>query len=290
LKRGTYGQISEYMITVTDLFIYPIKSCQRIRLEEAQVNSKGFAWDRELMLTDKKGKFITQRQNPNLATIKVEIIGDTFILTKTDNPPETFSFKPTLTGTQVPVEIWGDRTIGIDQGDEVASWFQKALQLDYCRLVRQSPQHRRPVDIQYAQTPNDIVSFADGYPFLLTTTASLRDLNKRLMAAYQDESQTVPMGRFRPNIVINTEEPFVEEYWQSIQIGEVRFALVKPCSRCVITTTDQTTGERNPLAEPLKTLSTFRLVKQKIFFGENMIPLNTGVIRVGDRILAYQSE
>lgn len=273
------------MITVTDLFIYPIKSCQGIRLDSAQVTPKGFVWDRELMLIDKKGKFITQRQYPQLATIKVEIVADTFTLTPTDNPSETFSFQPSLTGKNIPVEIWGDHTFAIDQGDEVAAWFQQVLGLEDCRLVRQSPEHFRTIDPKYALQQENTVSFADGYPFLLTTSASLAELNQRLNAIYPDKTQTVPMNRFRPNIVINTAEAFIESQWKSIQIGEVKFGLVKPCSRCIITTTDQFTGNRNPITEPLKTLSTFRQVNNKIFFGENMIPYNTGVITVGNQVV-----
>ncbi|MBR8829273.1 MAG: MOSC N-terminal beta barrel domain-containing protein [Gomphosphaeria aponina SAG 52.96 = DSM 107014] len=271
---------------VTDLFIYPIKSCRGIEVEEAEVTPKGFKSDRQFMLTDNQGKFLTQRKHPNLAKIQVKISDEMISLT-TDNR-ETFSFKPLLTGREIEVEIWRDHTRGIDQGEEVAEWFKAALELkpeEKCHLVKQSPKYIRPIDPKYAETENQPVSFADGYPFLLTTEASLQELNRRLSENYPEQNQTVPMNRFRPNIVINTKEPFIEGEWKLIQIGEVKFTLVKPCSRCIVTTTNQLTGARNEQGEPLKTLSKFRQIgNQGIMFGENMIPQNTGIVRIGDQI------
>jgi len=278
------------MIKVTDLFIYPIKSCQGIQVEEAEVTPKGFTWDREFMLIDKNGKFLTQRQYPNLATIKVKVSDEMIFLTNKNL--ENFSFQPTLTGKEIVVEIWRDNTKAIDQGDEVAEWFQTALELkseQKCRLVRQSSKDVRPIDPQYSLTENQPVSFADGYPFLLTAEASLRELNERIKENSVEENETIPMNRFRPNIVVSTSEPFMEGKWKLIQIGTVKFALVKPCSRCIVTTTNQITGLRNKGGEPLKTLSTFRQFgKQGIMFGENMISLNAGVVRMGDEIQIIQ--
>lgn len=269
-------------VAVIHLYIYPIKSCQGIRLESAEVTSKGFVWDREFMLVDSKGKFMTQRDYPQLATIQVQIVEDTFLLSGSTS----LTFKPTLKGREIPVKIWSDRAVAIDQGDEVARWFQTALGLkNECRLVRQSPTQIRTIDRQYATQENEPVSFADGYPFLLTNTASLDELNRRINETYRDRSQEVTMNRFRPNIVIESDKAFLEENWQLIQLGSVKFASVKPCSRCIITTTNQLTGARNPLGEPLKTLSTFRRFGSAgVMFGENLIPQTTGRIAVGDRI------
>ena len=274
---------------VSEVFIYPIKSCQGIRLEQAEVTPKGFAWDREFMLVNPKGKFLTQRQHPNLARIQVQRLrGDFISLSVKDANLKPLIFKPTLTGLEIEVEIWRDRTIAIDQGDEVAEWFQSALQLNReqkYRLVRQSPKYMRPIDQKYALREGESVSFADGYPFLLTATASLAELNRRIRQFHKDNAQEVPMNRFRPNIVVNTSDPFIEGNWKLIQIGQVNFSVVKPCSRCIITTTDQLTGNRNPLQEPLKTLRTFRQFdNQGIMFGENMIPRTSGVVRVGDKV------
>ena len=271
---------------VCDLYIYPIKSCQGIRQEKAEVTPKGFAGDREFMLVDHRGKFLSQRQYPRLATIQVKIVENGFLLS-TNNYSEKLQFKPTYTGPETAVEIWRDRTIGIDQGDEVAQWFQSALELpsDFpCRLVRQSSHHLRPIDKNYTEGEKLPVSFADGYPFLLTATASLELLNQRLREENDSQSKAIPMNRFRPNIVIQTDRPFIEGQWRSIQIGEVEFSLVKPCSRCIVTTTDQLTGRRKDGKEPLKTLSTFRQFAGGIMFGENMIPNRMGVVPVQARV------
>jgi len=258
---------------VIDLYIYPIKSCRGIQLSQAEVTPKGLLWDREMMLVDGKGKFITQREYPQLATVSVTITEDNFSL-KTSQ--DCLTFQPNFTGEKRAVQIWESQTIAIDQGDEIAEWFEKILDIP-CRLLRQSPDYLRPANPQYAGNDHTPVSFADGYPILLTNTASLEDLNKRLL-------EPVPMNRFRPNIVISSDRAFSESSWQKITIAEISYALVKPCSRCIITTTDQETGMRNSQMEPLKTLSSFRSFPGGIMFGENVIPEKTGTIKVGDPI------
>ena len=273
---------------VSELCIYPIKSCQGIQLQTAQVTAKGFLWDREMMIISHKGKFLTQRQFPQLAKVRVELIGDSLTLSVSDKSLESLTFTPTLQGTAREVEIWHDRTIAIDQGDSIARWFHQVLELDndkQCRLVRQSPQHKRIVQRKLSGQYENTVSFADGYPCLLTATASLAELNRRIADTYQDSSEAVSMDRFRSNIVVETEIPFEEDNWKTIQIGAIEFAVVKPCSRCIIPTVDQQSGDRNKLKEPLRTLGTFRQFgEQGVMFGENMIPKQTGKISVGDRL------
>jgi uncharacterized protein len=258
---------------VSDLYIYPIKSCRGIQLKQAEVTYKGLLWDREMMLVDAKGKFITQREYPQLATVAVTITENSLSLETNNN---SLTFQPSLSGAKIPVQVWRNQTIAIDQGDEIAQWFEKILNIP-CRLVRQSPAYLRPANPQYAGNNHTPVSFADGYPILLTNTASLADLNQRLV-------EPVPMNRFRPNIVISSDQAFIESSWQKIAISEINYALVKPCSRCIITTTDQETGIRNPQREPLKTLTSFRSFPEGIMFGENVIPTSTGIIKVGDNI------
>ncbi len=272
---------------ITGIFIHPIKSCQRLALKQAEVTSKGFVWDREFMLVDKNRKFMTQRQDPELATIQVKLTEERLILSVKSNIIDPFILTPDLTGNSLEVNIWRDQTIAIDQGNEVAQWFQTALQLPSdktCRLVRQSPENPRWVNSDYAVQKSDQVSFADGYPFLLTNTASLMDLNQRIRANYSNNKLEIPMIRFRPNLVVETDQPFVEDHWKKLQIGEIQFTVVKPCDRCSITTTDQSTGERDQFTEPLKTLSTFRRQPGGLMFGQNLIPQNTGVIRINDAV------
>ncbi|MEB3278569.1 MAG: MOSC N-terminal beta barrel domain-containing protein [Lyngbya sp.] len=274
-------------MNVTGIFIHPIKSCQRIELEQAEVTPKGFFWDRELMIVDQDHKFMTQRDYPQMAKIRVQLSENMISLSVQDEPLEPFNFEPNFTGNPLEVKVWRDNTIAIDQGDEVANWLQNALKLSAdqpCRLVRQSPQHIRLVNPNYAQRPEDRVSFADGYPFLLTNTASLVELNRRIKTNNSVKFSEVSMIRFRPNLVIESEFPFVEDNWKLIKIGGVYFDVVKPCDRCIITTTDQFTGKRDEFKEPLKTLATFRRQAGGVMFGQNLIPINTGVIHQYDEV------
>jgi uncharacterized protein len=272
---------------VSELYIYPIKSCQGIKLDRAEVLEKGFAWDREMMVVTSRGKFLTQRQYPQLAKVRVSLKGEEVSLEVEDNRIPAITFTSTTIGNEIEVEIWNDNTIAIDQGDEVARWFNEVLELSrdkQCRLVRQSPRHPRSIQNYPAQS-NKPVNFADGYPFLMAATASLTELNQRIVEIHQQPSQAIPMSRFRPNIVIETQQPFIEDTWRKIQVGEVIFNSIKPCSRCIITTIDQQSGVKNELREPLRTLGTFRQFgEQGVLFGEEMIPRNSGIVKVGDRL------
>ena len=271
---------------VSELYVYPIKSCQGIKLQQAEVTSKGFLWDRELMLVTRRGKFLTQRQFPQLAKAQITLDGDRISLSTEDNSLETLTFTPSLEGTEIAVEIWRDNTVAIDQGDEVAAWFHRLLELDQdkeCRLVRQSV--IRKVRHKLTFKEENPVSFADGYPFLLTATASLAELNRRLVETYEEAAPIIPMNHFRPNIVVETETAFEEDNWKVIRLGNIKFAVVKPCSRCIITTIDQKKGTKNPLKEPLRTLGSFRQFgDQGVMFGENMVPYREGILKVGDKL------
>ncbi len=271
---------------VSELYVYPIKSCQGIKLQQAEVTSKGFLWDRELMVVTRRGKFLTQRQFPQLAKAQITLDGDRISLSTEDNSLETLTFTPSLEGTEIAVEIWRDNTVAIDQGDEVAAWFHRLLELDQdkeCRLVRQSV--IRKVRHKLTFKEENPVSFADGYPFLLTATASLAELNRRLVETYEEAAPIIPMNHFRPNIVVETETAFEEDNWKVIRLGNIKFAVVKPCSRCIITTIDQKNGTKNTLKEPLRTLGSFRQFgDQGVMFGENMVPYREGILKVGDKL------
>ena len=271
---------------VSELYVYPIKSCQGIKLQQAEVTPKGFLWDRELMVVTRRGKFLTQRQFPQLAKAQITIDGDRISLSTEDNSLETLTFTPSLEGTEIAVEIWRDNTVAIDQGDEVAAWFHRLLELDQdkeCRLVRQSV--IRKVRHKLTFKEENPVSFADGYPFLLTATASLAELNRRLVETYEEAAPIIPVNHFRPNIVVETETAFEEDNWKVIRLGDIKFAVVKPCSRCIITTIDQKKGTKNPLKEPLRTLGSFRQFgDQGVMFGENMVPYREGILKVGDKL------
>lgn len=235
--------------------------------------------DRTFILVDEKGNFLSKRQYPHLAKIQVNIKGNKLILSSENNDISSFELTIKEENIERKVIVWQDKTIAIDQEEEVAKWFKSALKLDInCYLVKQSERYIRPINNKYSLKQNQPVSFADGFPFLLRNTAYLAELNRRLTIKYPQEDLQVSMKRFRLNIVIKTDTPFIEDIWQEINIDGIKFKLVKPCSRCIITTTDQKTGERNPKQEPLLTLSTFRQTQSGIIFGQNMIALSQGII------------
>ncbi|BAQ62461.1 flavodoxin reductases (ferredoxin-NADPH reductases) family 1 [Geminocystis sp. NIES-3708] len=277
---------------VSGIFLYPIKSCQGISLKKALITPKGLRYfsdsniyDRQFMLVDDQGKFLTQRQYPELATIKVKINNNSLDLSSEYDNISPFQLIPSNTKKNIKVKVWSDHTMAIDQGDEVANWFKNALKIDIsCRLVQQSDEYIRVINSRYSTRENQPVSFADGFPFLLTNTASLEALNQRLKNKYSSEQFQVSMDRFRPNIVVESEFSFMEDTWQKIAIGEVNFSVVKSCSRCIITTTDQKTGKTNPEKEPLLTLSNFRNTTEGIMFGQNLIAINDGIIEIGDQL------
>ena len=282
---------------VSQLYIYPLKSGRGVELQQARVETQGFLWDREFMLVSGSGKFITQRQFPQLAKVKVKISGqfqeqNIKVTLELEDNMDAFSFDSSLSNPLIEVEIWGDRILAVDQGDEVANWFHRYLKLPenrVCRLVRQSPEYVRSSDLEGSIYTRPI-GLADSSPVMLTTTASLAELNQRIMEIHSSQAMIVGMNRFRPNIVVETIEPFIEDSWSSIQIGNVRFKIIKPCTRCIIANIDQQQGTIDRAKEPLNTLSTFRQLSEKgVMFGVNMIPQNEGIIKTGDRLEVLQT-
>lgn len=258
---------------VTELAIYPIKSTKQISLTEAGITHTGFMHDRRWLLTDETGRFITQRQYPELVRVIAEPV-TSGILIQSAGHPELLVHYPENDRLQKPVTIWKDQCLAQDAGDEVAHWFSRFLGKK-CRLVFQPDHSVRQVDQHFALS-EDRTGFADGFPFLLTNEASLADLNRRL-------ASPVPMKRFRPNIVISGAKAFAEDRWREIRIGEVTFRVAKPCSRCVMTTVDTEKGIKTG-KDPLKTLSEYRSTENGVIFGQNLIHNQQGMIRVGDKV------
>ncbi len=260
--------------SVSAIVRYPVKACAGHALKKASLDPYGIVGDRRWLVVDPHGRFLTQRNAPSLSRVTPELAGDG--LTLSAPGMDRVAVQTDAGGPTRDVRVWNDRCKGIDQGDDVAAWLSEYLGSAY-RLVRMGPDFRRPIKAAKATSVHDHVSYADGYPFLLTSEASLRELNRRMSAS-------VPMDRFRPNLVISGTEPFEEDTWTLIQIGDVTFRVVKPCARCVVTTTDQTTGERGK--EPLATLATFRGDSQgNVYFGQNLIHTpKRGEIAVGDAL------
>ena len=270
---------AEKFISVSELNIFPIKSCKGFSLPEGVTTLRGFAWDRQWMIVQDDGKFLTQRQIPRMSQILPTVVTESpdsdivqMHLTAPDMPPLTI--KSTGIGETRRVVVWNDTCEAVDEGPQVAEWLTDYLKTS-CSLVRFAPQFVRQVDEKYKNNDVDQVGFADGFPFLLISEPSLTDLNERLQ-------EKLPMNRFRPNIVVTGCGPFAEDDWKTIKIGDLLFHVVKPCSRCVITCTDQQTSKVS--VEPLRTLSTYRSQMNKIMFGQNLVPEGAGVVKVGDKL------
>ena len=264
---------------VTELNIYPVKSTRRIALSESEVLPRGLPWDRRWMLVDASGKFITGRQHPRLATVQTEIGDNVLHIHAAGHDSLSLPLVPRERRV-VEVTVWKDSVDALLAGSEADAWFSDFLGLD-CRLVQMTDDISRGVNPDYGRA-GDQVSFADGFPLLLISEASLTDLNSRL-------DQPVEMRRFRPNLVIDGERPYAEDDWRRIRVGEVEFEGVKNCSRCVFTTIDPDTGEKSPDMEPLRTLSSYRRRPEGgVYFGQNLIPRGAGVIRVGDSVTVLE--
>ncbi|MCW8960257.1 MAG: MOSC domain-containing protein [Ignavibacteriaceae bacterium] len=261
------------MYTLSEINIYPLKSLAGINLQSSEVEERGLKYDRRWVLVNESNSFFTQREFPEMALIKVDV-EDTGLKihhkTKIVEPLFIpFEFEDSK---KDEVIIWNDTVPGEFYNDQIDGWFSDILDTK-CRLVKMPESTRRVVDKTYAK--NKLVSFADGYPFLIIGQSSLDDLNSRM------EIQ-LPMNRFRPNFVFTGGNPYEEDKWKKFKIGDVKFHAVKPCARCVITTTDQETAER--AHEPLLTLSKYRKIENKVMFGMNLVCESTGEIKIGDKI------
>jgi uncharacterized protein len=261
------------MITVSSLIYYPIKACRGFEVESANVERMGLQHDRRMMVVTPEGEFLTQREYPRLALVTPKLLDGIVQLCAPGCDSVQFGIQ--LTGTPTAVNIWKSKGVqAIDQGEEAAQWFSDWLATDV-RLVRMSNGYKRLVNESYAVNQDDHTGFADGYPILLTSEAGLADLNSRL-------DSPVPMNRFRPNIVVKGCDAFAEDAWNRIKVGDVELAVVKPCARCEVTTIDKETLEQSK--EPLKTLGKYRKQKLGAIFGQNVIPLNEGNLRIGMNI------
>ena len=259
-------------ILLSSLIYYPIKACRGFDVPESRVERMGLEHDRRMMVVTPEGEFLTQREHAKLALITPTLQNDSVTLSAPNF--DSIQFVIQKSGTPTPVNIWKSKGVSaIDQGDESAKWFSDWLGVSV-RLVHIADGYKRKLNRDFAVNAEDHTGFADGYPILIISEASLQDLNSRL-----DASRALPMNRFRPNIVVQNCEPFAEDTWKRIKIGDVEMALVKPCARCEVTTIDKETLEQSK--EPLKTLGAYRKQKGGAMFGMNVIPLNEGEIKVG---------
>lgn len=247
---------------VEGLFVYPFKSARGHAREAVRLGSTGFEWDRHWMGVDRKGTFISQRTHPRLALLIPEIENETLVL----RAPQLPDLRVPLSadsGIRVRVRVFEHECAALDQGDGAAQWLSRFLGEDL-RVVRVIAKPERLANPQYAGPVPKPITFVDGYQMLVCNRASLEELNTRM-------PEPVPMERFRPNIVLGGLPAFAEDRIDSLKLGDITLRLVKPCTRCIITSTDQRTGERS--TNPLPVLRTYRLdpVLHGVKFGENAV-------------------
>lgn len=257
---------------IEELCIYPIKSARAQKINQMTINHEGPVGDRQWMLVDEAGKFVTQRTLPKLATVEV-FYDDTALTVGFQKMFFKISTKNSFQ-RQVKVQIWNDTVDAALEPDLYSQALSQYLGTNL-RLVRYTPFSQRRVRSHSMEWKPE-VRFADARPVQLINLKSLEELNSRL-------AEPVGVDRFRGNLIYSGQQPFEEEQWKRIRIGEVIFSQPKKCSRCTITTIDQTTGDRTG-AEPLKTLAGYRREGKDVFFGTLWIPENTGIIRKGDTV------
>jgi uncharacterized protein YcbX len=248
------------VIELTQINIYPVKSCKGTTLARCRLTEFGLLNDRRWMVVDAQNSFLSQRSLPRMSLIEPFVETGSLIL----KAPNARTLEiPFEADSRAPrsVRIWDDSCIAHDCGDEAAQWFTEVLETE-ARLVIRGDKFQRPLNTKYA-VHGDQVGFADAFPLLLISSASLRDLNDRL-------DHPIPMNRFRPNLVVSGCDPYAEDRWRRLFIGDITVRVCKPCARCTVPTVNQSTGIAGK--EPLTTLATYRKGSgEKVFFGQNLI-------------------
>ncbi|MFN3919483.1 MAG: MOSC domain-containing protein [Methylohalobius sp.] len=261
------------MTVLSELYLYPVKSLAGIQVDEWELDDFGLRFDRRWMVVTPEGRFMTQREFPQMALIQPELSGQALRL----HHPHLGEFEvPSVSqdSVRVQVEVWHDQVAAVPVGESADAWLEQAIGVP-CRLVFFPEDVLRQVDRRYALS-GERTAFTDGFPLLLIGQGSLDDLNRRLAAP-------LPMRRFRPNLVVAGAPAYAEDGWHRIAVGGIPMRVVKPCSRCAITTVDPQTG-RFSGKEPLATLATYRKRGNQVYFGQNLIHEGRGRLCVGDRV------
>jgi len=264
------------MPTIRSIHIYPIKGMRGISLPSAQLQPEGFVSDRRWMLVDDDGTFISQRTHPEMTMFIPSISRG--ILTVASKGEEITIPTEELTEDHIDVRVFDDNMKATVVSDEVSKWFSERLHTSL-RLVKVSQVTNRIKDFSkyvVAEPKETVVSFADGYPYLILGTASMDLLNSKMEV-------DLDIDRFRANIVVDTDQPHDEDIWKSIQIGDQQMIVIKPCARCQVPTIDQQTGEMGK--QPNTALATYRRDGRKVNFGMNAVALTNGSVSVGDTIV-----
>ncbi len=269
---------------LSQISVYPLKSSAGIQLSNSWIDGLGLSFDRRFVLTDDKGQFITARTEPRICLIQANITATGLVLTAPDMPKLVINTHQ-LRDIYQTVIVWNDN-INAQQGNsEHHQWFSRYLNRP-CQLLHFGELSIR--NVPKTSTRTNQLAFADGYPLLLISQASLDDLNKRCPT-------TITMNQFRPNLVIDNCEAFAEDTWQQIRIGEVEFELRKPCTRCIFTTINPDTAIKDSHQEPITSLKAYRQAAEgelegEILFGQYLIPLNQGQIKLTDTVTVIKKK
>lgn len=254
-------------ITLSAIYRYPLKSCRAQALPRSLLTMRGLQYDREWMVATAEGKYITGRTEPRLLLIDAEPTADGLWL-KAPNCVDLFVPLGNFTETHI-ADVWENEFLARRGALDADAWLSAYLG-QQVRLMWTGPESHRRVK----RHPEIPLGFADTYPLLLIGEGSLRELNSRI-------GREMSMLRFRPNLVIANTEPFVEDTWQRIRIGDVEFQLGKACERCIMTTLDPETAAKTPDSEPLRSLAKFRKIDGAVVFGQNLLPLGEGELKQG---------
>jgi uncharacterized protein len=257
--------------TLTGIHVYPIKGLRGIDLPSAGVEARGLEYDRRWMLVDGTGRFISQRTDSRLCLFKPSLGSSAMAITGPDGDQIEIPYE--ATGSRIPVTVWSSELEAQLVSETADRWFSSSLGLPV-RLVAMPNDIVRQTRLDYSQ-PGDQVGFADAFPILVLSLASMDDLNHRL-------DEPLPLNRFRANLIVDGCAPFEEDSWPKVQIGTVRLRAAKKCGRCLVTTTNQDTSEVGQ--EPLRTLATYRKEDGNVMFGAYFIPENEARIAVGERV------
>ncbi len=267
-------------LTVAGIHVYPVKSCRGLALSEARLTPRGLAHDREWMVIRPDGVFVSQRQLPQMAWVETELTGTHLVLRSPGQPALEIPMAERHRSSR-EVQIWADRCPALDEGDAAAAWLTENLSTPL-RLVRFLRGHRRLSNREWTRELEAGNAFSDGFPLTVLSEESLADLNRRI------GGPALPMDRFRPNLVLRGGDAYVEDRTRRLTGDGIEIRLVKPCTRCRITTTDQATAEVG--IEPLRTLATYRRDHSLdgVVFAQNAV-IRSGVgqwVKVGMRWMA----
>ncbi len=260
-------------IRIHSLYTYPIKSCRGYALDSAELVDTGFRHDRHWMLVNAQGEFLSQRQLPAMARIATRLAGDSLLVQYDSSDDELAIPLQQADDDYLQVQIWNDRCLASRVSAQASEWFSDKLNTQ-CELVYLPLSQQRQVDPRYANN-EQIVGFADGFPILVMSMSTADLLAEKL-------GEPVDIKRFRPNIVLSGCPAHREDDWASISIGDLVIDLVKPCSRCVIPSIDQSSGEKHP--ELLRELAAYRRQNGKIYVGQNGLHRKNGKVQVGDQV------